>query len=88
MSDALDPLIDHLGKHTALPVSQLRRVVDEIFAFCGETVEEYVLRRHRELARDGQKNAAIYRLLETEVRQRPFASRAPTQRQIRRMIYG
>ncbi len=67
---------------------ELDKLVDELRDHWSETREQYVLRRHRELQRDGVPNRAIYGILRREIRDRRFAPRPMTERQVRRLIYG
>lgn len=83
-----DPLVDHLVASSGLTPGAARRVIDDVLAHYAESLEEYVLRRHRELVADGRKNPAIFPRIGEEVADRPFRVRPCTERQIRRMIYG
>jgi hypothetical protein len=86
----LDELAAFLSRSTRLEPDEARRVLDEVIALLAtETVEQFVVRRHRELKDSyGERNAAIYRRIAAEVAMRPFASAPLTERQIRRFIYG
>jgi hypothetical protein len=86
----LDELAAFLSRTTRLEPDEARRVLDEVVALLAtETVEQFVVRRHRELKDSyGERNDAIYRRIAQEVAQRPFASAPLTERQIRRLIYG
>ena len=83
-----DDLIAHVTRTTGLSRRVAQRLVDDVLAFHRESVEVYVVRRHRELADAGWKNEAIYARLRDEVAGRLFAGPSCTARQIRRMIYG
>jgi hypothetical protein len=83
-----DPLVDHLVASSGLTPSVARRIIDDVLAHHAESVEDYVVRRHRELVTDGIRNAGIFLLIQQEVARRPFRVRPCTVRQIRRMIYG
>jgi polyhydroxyalkanoate synthesis regulator phasin len=83
-----DDLVDHLVQTTALPGEVARRVVEEVIAYCGETAEGFVRRRHRELQAGGRANAEIFRTIAAELATRPVAAPRLTERQIRRVIYG
>ncbi len=67
---------------------ELDKLVDELKDHWSETREEYVLRRHRELQREGVPNRKIYGIVRRELRDRCFAPRPMTERQVRRLIYG
>jgi hypothetical protein len=86
----LDELAAFLSRSTRLDPDEARRVLDEVVALlAAETVEQFVVRRHRELKESySQRNEAIYRRIADEVAQRPFAAAPLTERQIRRLIYG
>jgi hypothetical protein len=86
----LDEFAAHLARSTALSEIEARRVLDEVVALlASETVEGFVVRRHRELKdTEGERNETIYRRLAEEVASRPFATTPLTERQIRRLIYG
>lgn len=88
-SDAgLDDLVDHLVATSGLSPGMARRIVEDVLAYHTESVEAFVLRRHRELVAAGLKNAQIYQHLADEVAGRVFAGPRCSTRQIRRMIYG
>lgn len=86
----LDEFAAHLARTTGLSGVDARRVLDEVVALlASETVEGFVVRRHRELKdTEGQRNDTIYRRIADEVASRPFATTPLTERQIRRVIYG
>ena len=90
----LDELAAFLSRSTRLEPEEARRVLREVVAvLAAETVEQFVVRRHRELKADYLpgallRNEAIYRRIAQEVAQRPFAATPLTERQIRRLIYG
>ncbi|MEU4742000.1 hypothetical protein AB0G02_16265, partial [Actinosynnema sp. NPDC023658] len=48
-----DDLLRHVVRSTGLPPALARRVVSDVMGYFVETAEEYVLRRHAELRRDG-----------------------------------
>jgi hypothetical protein len=84
----LGDLVEHLVRVAPLTPEQAERVVAEVVAAMGETVEEFVQRRHRELQRDGLANAEIFARLTHELRARRFAAPGLSQRQLRRLVYG
>ena len=67
---------------------ELDKLVEELQDHWSETREQYVLRRHGELQREGVPNRRIYGILQREIRDRRFAPRPMTDRQVRRLIYG
>ena len=81
-------LARYLAASTGLPEPTANRVVRDVNAYYGETVAEFVSRRHAELRRKGRKNDEIWPLLAAELAQRRFAAADLTERQLRRMIYG
>lgn len=90
MDDVVDPeFSDYLARSCGLSPAVCRRLVLEVLAQYGETLEEFVQRRHQELrSGDGLKNHEIYGCILGEVRTRRFGAPTITERQIRRMIYG
>ena len=86
----LDDLAAFLARSSRLDAGDARRVLAEIVAqLSTETVEQFVLRRHRALKeQDAERNEAIYRRIAEEVASRPFAVARLSERQIRRLIYG
>jgi hypothetical protein len=86
----LDELAAFLTRSTRLDADEARKILDEVVAWlASETVEQFVIRRHRELkGNDAERNDAIYRRIADELLQRPFAAAPLTERQIRRLIYG
>lgn len=81
-------LVARIAATSDLPSGTARRVVEDVLAHHAESLEDYVIRRHRELAGEGWKNEAIYRHLCAEVEGRLFKAPAVSVRQVRRMIYG
>ena len=81
-------LVAHLVRTTRLSEAEAQRVVLEVLAYFDEPVERFVRRRHAALRADGLQNAQIFARLIDEVAAGRFAASPPTERQIRRMIYG
>lgn len=73
---------------TGLPEPTARRVVADVTAYFGETVQEYVRRRHEELRRMQWKNDDIWPVIEAELASRRFAAPDLSERQLRRLVYG
>ncbi len=90
MSDLMDSdLIAHLQRMSGMNGAQCRHLVNEVIAQYDETVEAFVQRRHQELKRrDGLRNEQIYRQIQAETAGRLFSVETPSERQIRRIIYG
>ena len=86
----VDDLSAHLARITRLDATEARRAVLELLDLLSvETVDAYVVRRHRELqANERLTNDAIFRRIAEELVGRPFAAPRYTERQIRRLIYG
>ena len=86
----LDDFAAHLARTTRLSPADARRLLDEVIALLSaDTVESFVVRRHRELKdAEGERNETIYRRIAEEAAARPFATAPLTERQIRRLIYG
>jgi hypothetical protein len=87
-ASGIDDLLDHLERTTSLERAEAARVVADVLAFFSETVEEYVRRRHRELARAGLRNDAAFERIAHELDDRRVAPPELSLRQIRRVIYG
>jgi hypothetical protein len=89
MSDSYPPdLIRHIAASTGLPETTASRVVADVTAYFGETVEEFVRRRHGELQRRQRKNDEIWPQIAAELGARRFAAADVSERQLRRMVYG
>ena len=86
--EALTDLLAHLGRISALGPAELIRLVEELLAYFSESIDEFVVRRHRELQTEELRNEAIFERLAEELRQRRFTAPSLSQRQIRRLIYG
>lgn len=63
-------------------------LVQEVLHFFGDTAEEFIVRRHRDLQQEGLSNAEIYTRITDELSTRRFRSPPLSERQIRRVIYG
>ena len=63
-------------------------MVAEVVAYYGESVPDYVRRRHAELKRRGLTNDRIFDELAAEVAARRFAAPQLSVRQLRRLVYG
>ena len=81
-------LVRHITITTGLAPGVAERVVADVIAYFGETVEEFVRRRHGELHRRQYKNPEIWPLIASELAQRPVAAPGLSERQVRRMVYG
>ncbi len=81
-------LARYLAASTGLPQSTTVRVVADVTTYFGETVEEFVRRRHTELQRGQHKNDEIWPVIAAELSQRRFAAPGLSERQLRRLVYG
>jgi hypothetical protein len=88
MASDWDDLADHVVRTTGLPAPAARRVVEDVAAFFGETADEYVRRRHRELQAAGRANPEIFATVAAELAARPVRGPQLSERQVRRVIYG
>jgi len=87
-----DPLDDawvrHLAQTYSLDETLVRRLGEEFLALTAPTVREFVVRSHLRYQSQGLRNDEIFRRLRDEVARRRFRVETPTERQIRRLIYG
>ena len=83
-----DSLIERLVRVRGLSPSSAKQIVEEVTGFYSETLEEFVIRRHLELRAEGKRNADIYRRIREEVRRWRFCAPLPSERRIRRIVYG
>jgi hypothetical protein len=81
-------LARYLAASTGLPASTAIRVIADVTAYFGETIEEFVRRRHAELRRAQHHNDEIWPLIGAELGQRRFAAPGLSERQLRRLVYG
>jgi hypothetical protein len=84
-----DPeLADRVAATTGLSASEAARVIDDVLAWYGEPVEDFVRRRHAHYQLYGRRNSEIFGLIAAELRERVVASPRLTERQLRRIVYG
>ena len=89
MDDTYPPdLVHRVAASTGLDEATATRVVADVVAYFGQTIEEFVRQRHNELKDMNKRNDDIWPRLATEVSERPFRVDAPTERQLRRIVYG
>jgi hypothetical protein len=81
-------LVDRVASSTGLSTAAAARVIDDVLAWYAEPVEAFVRRRHAELQLFGRRNADIYPVILTELRDRVVAPPQLSERQLRRMIYS
>lgn len=88
MNDDLADLAAHLARTSLLTRDTAERLIGDVLAHHDETVEQFVARRHGELAAQGFKNEQIFGRLVEELPTRRFAAPKLSVRQVRRLIYG
>jgi hypothetical protein len=81
-------LVRHVARSTGLDEATASRVVADVMAYFGQTVEEYVIQRHEDLKSRNRKNDDIWPLIMDELGTRRFRAGELSERQLRRMIYG
>ena len=81
-------LVRHVARSTGLDEATASRVVADVMAYFGQTVEEYVVQRHEDLKSRNRKNGDIWPLIMDELNARRFRAGELSERQLRRMIYG
>src|ERR1700739_2349077 len=90
--DAMDDsypqeLVRHVARSTGLDEATASRVVADVMAYFGQTVEEYVNQRHEDLKARNRKNDEIWPLIMDELKARRFKAKELSERQLRRMVY-
>jgi hypothetical protein len=83
-----EELIRHVVVSTGLAPAVAVRLVADVLDYFGETTEQFVRRRHRELNRRGQGNATIWPVVAAELRARRVVAEPLSERQLRRIVYG
>ena len=83
-----EELVRHVAASTGLDEATATRVVADVVAYFGQTVEEFVQQRHSELRDRNKRNDDIWRRLAAEVGDRRFRVDGMTERQFRRIVYG
>lgn len=81
-------LVRHVALSTGLDEATASRVVTDVMAYFGQTVEEYVVDRHEDLKTRNRRNDDIWPLITDELKTRRFKAEEFSERQLRRMIYG
>jgi hypothetical protein len=81
-------LVRHVARSTGLDEATASRVVADVMAYFGQTVEEYVIARHETLKSRNRKNDDIWPLIAGELTARRFKAGELSERQLRRMVYG
>jgi hypothetical protein len=83
-----EELVTHLARTSPLSPSEAARVVAEVLGYFGESAEEFVRRRHRELKAGGLTNEQAFALIAAELPARRVAPPQLSLRQLRRVVYG
>jgi hypothetical protein len=83
-----EELVTHLARTSPLSPSEAARVVAEVLGYFGESVPEFVRRRHRELKTGGFTNEQAFALIAAELPARRVAPPQLSLRQLRRVVYG
>jgi hypothetical protein len=84
-----DPeLVARVVARTGLTPAEATRVIEDVVAFHGERLEEYVRRRHAQLQTYGARNPEIFARIAEELTTRVVAPPPLTERQLRRIVYG
>jgi hypothetical protein len=81
-------LIRHVARSTGLDEATASRVVADVVAYFGQSVEEYVIERHSDLKNRNRKNDDIWPLIADELKSRRFKAEELSERQLRRIVYG
>jgi hypothetical protein len=84
----LEELVAYLVRTSRLTQTEATRAVGDVLSFLDERPEEFVIRRHRALRREGLPNGQIFGLLSAELMRWRFQAPAYSERQLRRLIYG
>src|SRR5262249_56767380 len=81
---AHEELVTHLARTSPLTPSEAARVVAEVLGYFGESVEQFVRRRHRELKTGGLTNEQAFALIAAELPARRVAPPPLALRPLRR----
>jgi len=81
-------LIRHVARSTGLDEATASRVVADVIAYFGQSVEEYVIERHSDFKNRNRKNDDIWPLIADELKSRRFKAEELSERQLRRIVYG
>jgi hypothetical protein len=83
-----EEIVRRIAGSTGLTASEAARVIEDVIAWYGESVEEYVRRRHGHLQTHGTRNAEAFAIIADELSSRPVKAPPLTERQLRRIVYG
>ena len=85
---AHEELVTHLTRTSPLSQGEAARVVAEVLGYFGESVEEFVRRRHRELKAEGLTNDRAFARIAAELPSWRVTAPEFSLRQLRRVVYG
>lgn len=83
-----DDWLRQLAQNYSLDEGLVRRLHEEFLAYSDQTVQRFVVAEHLSLQARNLRNAEIFARLQDEVASRRFRAETPTERQLRRWIYG
>jgi hypothetical protein len=78
----------YLEEKYGLKAEALELLLEDLWAFTEEGLEEFIRRRHAELQREGLRNEPIFKRLAAEAASGRFSRPAPSLRRLRRIVYG
>jgi len=84
----IDDWLKQLAETYSLDETLVRRLNEEFLAFFDATVRDFVVSRHLRLQAAKTRNSEIFAQLREEIGERRFRVEPPTERQLRRWIYG
>jgi hypothetical protein len=87
-SQSPQDLVRHVARSTGLDEATASRVVADVMGYFGQTVGDYVIKRHEDLKNRNRKNDDIWPLIVTELTARRFKAEELSERQLRRIVYG
>lgn len=85
---AHEELVAHLTHTSPLSPGEAARVVADVLGYFGESAEEFVRRRHRELKATGLTNERAFERIAAELPARRVTPPRYSLRQLRRVVYG
>ena len=65
----------------------INKFYEELLSFFSESQNEFIIRRHKELKKEGYNNKDIFPMLVNEVKNHLFKGQLLTERQVKRIIY-
>jgi len=83
-----DDWLRQLAQTYSLEEGLVRRLHEEFLAYSDQTVQQFAVAEHLSLQARNLRNAEIFARLRDEVAHHRFRAETPTERQLRRWIYG